>query len=248
MAQNFDYSLAPMLGHRAALGLIVLQSDETIEHEFRRLLPGDGVSFYVSRIPSAPEVTRETLATMEGEMTGAASLLPPPVPFDVVGYGCTSGTSVIGTARVAELVSAGCTTKAVTEPVSALIAACRALGLKRLAFLSPYVAAVSDGLRGVLAQSGVETPVFGSFNEAEETRVARIDGKSLAAAARSLAGQGGVDGIFMSCTNLRTLDVISQIEVETGLPVLSSNQVLAWHMLRSAGITDTITGAGRLFE
>lgn len=243
---DFDYTLAPMLGHRAALGLIVLQSDETIEHDFRRLLPDDGVSLYVSRIPSAPEVTRETLARMEGDMTGAASLLPPPVRFDVVGYGCTSGTSVIGSARVAELVSAGCTTGAVTEPVSGLIAACGALGLKRLAFLSPYVAAVSDGLRGVLAQSGIETPVFGSFNEAEETRVARIDGQSLAAAARSLAAQGGVDGIFMSCTNLRTLDVIGAIEADTGIPVLSSNQVLAWHMLRSAGIADTITGVGRL--
>ena len=248
MSNAFSYSLAPPLGHRAQLGLVVLQSDETIEHEFRRLLPSEGVSLYVSRIASEPEVTRETLARMEGEMTGAASLMPQSVEFDAVGYGCTSGTSVIGPDRVAHLIKEGARTRTVTEPVSALVAACQHLGLRRLAFLSPYVAEVSDGLRAVLAQSGVETPVFGSFNEAEETRVARIDGASLVSAAVRLAAQGGVDGVFMSCTNLRTLDVVDRIEAETGLPVLSSNLVLAWHMLRLAGVNDRVVGAGRLFE
>jgi maleate isomerase len=248
MEQLFDYELGPALWHRAALGLIVLQSDETIEDDFRRMLPGEGVALYATRIASAQEVSRETLANMEGEMTGAAQLLPRPVRFDAVGYGCTSGTSVIGAARVAELVGAGCDTAAVTEPVSALIAACRALGLRRLAFLSPYVAAVSEGLRGVLAQSGVETPVFGSFNEDIETRVARIDTASLCRAAQALVTGRDVDGLFLSCTNLRTLDAIPQIEAATGLPVLSSNQVLAWHMLRRAGVPDTREGLGRLWS
>lgn len=248
METLFDYTLGPQLGHRAALGLIVLQSDETIEDDFRRLLPDAGVSLFVSRIPSSPEVSRESLAAMEGAMTGAAALLPQPVAFDAVGYGCTSGTSVIGAQRVAALVKAGCDTAAVTEPLSALIAGCGALVLRRLAFLSPYVAAVSEGLRGVLAQSGIETPVFGSFDEEVETRVARIDTPSICAAAIALAEKGSVDGLFLSCTNLRTLNAIPQIEAETGLPVLSSNQVLAWHMLRSAGVTDTNPRAGQLWR
>ena len=36
--------------------------------------------------------------------------------------------------------------------------------------------------------------------------------------------------IFISCTNLNTLPIIKEIENEIGKPVLSSNQVLAWHM------------------
>ncbi|WGW03048.1 maleate cis-trans isomerase family protein [Tropicibacter oceani] len=246
MTQVFDFTLGPALGERAALGLIVLQSDETIEHDFRRLIPSQGVSLFVSRIHSAPEVTTETLAQMEARMPEAATRLPRPIGFDAVGYGCTSGTSVIGAARVADLIRQGCATRTVTEPLSALIAACGALGVTRLALLSPYVEEVSEGLRRALGGAGIATPVFGTFNEAEETRVARIDGASILAAGRALAQNGGAQALFLSCTNLRTLDVIDRLEQETGLPVLSSNQVLAWNMLRQAGIADAIRGAGRL--
>ncbi|MFZ7089794.1 maleate cis-trans isomerase family protein [Primorskyibacter sp. 2E233] len=246
MTQIFPFTLGPSLGQRAKLGLVVLQSDETIEHDFRRLVPESGVSLFVSRIPSAPEVTSDTLAQMEALMPDAAGRLPRPIGFDTVGYGCTSGTSVIGAQKVADLVREGCATRAVTEPVSALIAACEALEISNLALLSPYLPDVSEGLRRVLKAAGIATPVFGTFNEAEETRVARIDGESLLAAGRTLAAQGGAQAVFLSCTNLRTLDIIARLEDETGLPVLSSNQVLAWHMLRLSGITDAIPGYGRL--
>lgn len=242
---DFTYELGGPIGRKATLGLIALQADETVEHDFRRLLPHEDVALYVTRVPSGLEVSGDTLREMEGTLPAAAGLFPRSIGFDVVGYGCTSGTSVIGPARIAELVRSGCETKAVTEPVSGLIAACGALGVSRLAFLSPYVAEVSETLRGVLAAAGVDSPVFGSFNEAEEAKVARINGASVVAAATALAGQGGAEAIFLSCTNLRTLDVIGQIEAATGLPVLSSNQVMAWDMARQAGIRMR-SGFGRL--
>jgi maleate isomerase len=111
-----------------------------------------------------------------------------------------------------------------------LIAACKHLSIKRLAFLSPYIAEVSDHLRTVLSDADVETPVFGSFAEAEEAKVVRIDAGSIIDAARDLCADTAVDGLFLSCTNLRTLDVIAPLERELDLPVLSSNLVLAWHL------------------
>ena len=62
------------------------------------------------------------------------------------------GASVIGPQRVAVLVSEGCATKAVTEPVSALVHACEQRNIKRLAFLSPYIESVSAKLRDVLSE------------------------------------------------------------------------------------------------
>ncbi|WP_425098249.1 maleate cis-trans isomerase family protein [Tropicibacter sp. S64] len=248
MSRVFPFTLGPCLGERANLGLVVLQSDETLEHDFRRLLPETGVALYVSRIQSGAEVTTESLSEMEARLPDAAGRLPRPIGFDVVGYGCTSGTSVIGAGRVAELVRDGVTTRSVTEPVTALVAACAALGIRRLALLSPYVAEVSDGLRRVLAQAGIETPVFGSFDEAEETRVARIDAASLMAAGQALMEDTRAEALFLSCTNLRTLDVIAPLEAVVGRPVLSSNQVLGWHMMRQAGLQDRVTGRGQLFD
>lgn len=241
----FDYTLEDM--PQKTLGLVVLQSDETIEQDFRHVMPRD-VALHVTRVPSGLEVSQDSLQAMEHALPAASGLLPRGLAFDAVGYGCTSGTAQIGAARISELVREGVDTRHVTEPVSALIAACRALGIARLAMLSPYVAEVSARLRDVLQEAGIATPVFGSFEEAEEQKVVRIDASSVQRAAAELAAQGGVDGVFLSCTNLRTFDVIDPLEAATGLPVLSSNQVLIWDMLRHAGASLDATGPGQLLH
>ena len=237
---DYSYTLAP--NDAPPVGLIVLQTDETIERDMRRLL-GDA-PLYVTRVPSAPVVTSEALQQMANEISGAASLLPQAVEFSAIGYGCTSGTAQIGPNQIADLVKAGTATQGVTEPVSALIAACNHLGIKRLAFLSPYIAEVSGRLRNVLADADVQTPVFGSFAEEVEEKVVRIDGPSIINAARDLCADAQVDGLFLSCTNLRTLDVIAPLEAELDIPVLSSNLVLGWHMAQLAGVP--FSGLGRL--
>lgn len=225
-----------------SLGLVVLQVDETIEGDMRRLL-GDA-QLYVSRVPSDARVTRETLAEMAAHLGRAASLLPPAADLATVAYGCTSGAAQIGPVQIARLVRQGRQVGAVTDPVSALVAACAHLGIRRLALLSPYVEAVSDQLRDVLARQGVDTPVFGTFAEAEEAKVVRIAPDAITDAAMDLCAGAEVDGLFLSCTNLRTLPVIDRLESALGLPVLSSNLVLGWHMAQLASVP--VTGPGRL--
>jgi len=236
---HYPYTRAPE-GPRP-LGLIVLQPDETIEGEFQRMFLARQPLF-VSRVPSAPDVTPENLRAMAGHLTAAASLFPAPSKFASLGFGCTSASAQIGADRIAQLVRDGTQADHVTNPLSALVAACRLLGVTRLAFLSPYTAVVSDRLRAVLSDQGITTPAFGSFNEAREENVVRIDRASLRAAALDLAAQGSAQAVFLSCTNLRTLDVIDAIETQTDLPCLSSNQVLAWHMAQTAGVGAKIPG------
>jgi len=238
----YPYELSAETGPN--LGLIVLQTDERIEQDFRRLIPGD-VGLFVSRVPSGQDVSPETLAGMEAHIPTAAGLLPGALQFDAIGYGCTSGTAQIGADKIATLVGQGAQTRAVSEPLSALVAACAALGINRLAFLSPYVDTVSDRLRDALRGQSVQTPVFGTFAESEEAKVVRISPESIYQAALDLAGKGDVDAIFLSCTNLNTLDIIAPLAAKTGLPVLSSNQVLAWHLCRLAG-TEPVQGPGRI--
>ncbi|MEX3012047.1 Asp/Glu racemase [Hoeflea sp. TYP-13] len=245
---DFEYETSGPIGSRATFGLIVLQTDETIEHDFRRMLPVDNVALYVSRVPSGLDVSRESLSTMEKTIPDAVRLFPPWLEFNSVGYGCTSGTSVVGPDRVAELVHGEARTRAVSEPLSALVAACRYLGVSRLAFLSPYVEEVSGTLRGVLRERGIGTPVFGSFNEAVEEKVARLAGQSIIDAAMQIGTSDEVDAVFLSCTNLRTLDVVAPLEAKLNKPVLSSNLVLAWHMMRMAGELPPANPVGRLMQ
>ncbi len=241
------FSYSPDTLDTPVMGLVVLQSDETIEQDFRQMLPA-AVRFHVSRIASAPDVSRETLAQMETHLPAAAGLFPQSLRFDAIGYGCTSGTAQIGADRIAELIAASTSVAMVTEPVSALIAACRHLKISRLGFLSPYVMEVSDHLREVLRKSDVQTPVFGTFAEGREEQVVRISAASVIEAGKALMAGAGADALFLSCTNLRTMTVIDPLEEALGLPVLSSNQVLAWHMAQLAGVAGGLHGPGRLLK
>ena len=248
MEKQFSYELGAALGSETAFGLIVLQADETLEHDMRRLLPRQSAALYTSRVPSGTEVTTDTLGEMAGELTGAASLFPAPVRFNVVGYGCTSATSVIGASRVARLISEGCDATHVTEPVSALLAACKALGVGKIAFLSPYIEEVSATLRNVLIENVLEIVAFGTFNEASESKVARIAPASIRDAALDLINGTEAEAVFLSCTNLQTLDIIVEIEEASGRPALSSNLVLGWHMLKLSNRHFDGSNFGRLMQ
>ncbi|MDW4497970.1 aspartate/glutamate racemase family protein [Sulfitobacter sp. D35] len=240
------YTLTGPIGVHGTLGLIVLQVDETIEQEFRRFFPQE-VALHVSRIPSGADLTPETIAEMEHTLPQAARLLPPAAEFGAVAYACTSGTTLIGARKVAVLVSEATGARAVTDPLSAAFAGLRALDVSSVAIVSPYVATVATPIRRAFERTGFSVPEALSFGEKVEARVARIDPASVRDAAR-VAARSGAEAIFLSCTNLRTLDVIDDLEAELDRPVLSSNQVLAWHMARLADAPLAEDAPGRLMR
>ena len=85
-------------------GLIVLQSDETIEQEMRSTLD-ESVAIYHSRIPCDQFVNNENLAKMENDLPIAVDLLPK-IDFNSIGYACTSGATVIGSEKINKLIKA----------------------------------------------------------------------------------------------------------------------------------------------
>lgn len=231
---------------RAALGLIVLQVDEVVEADFRSLLDLTGVRLLHSRIPSGADLTAETIPRMKAALTAAAALLPAAAELDAIGYACTSGAAMLGEAAVEGLIAAAHPGVRVTTPLAAVKAACRSLGIGRLGLVSPYVAAVSDSLRAALEESGIAVTAAGSFEQQEERLVARITPLSVHNALIEIGARDECDAVFASCTNLRAVEAIADAEQELGKPVFASNQVLAWHLLRLAGLQDQLPGAGAL--
>ena len=57
-----------------------------------------------------------------------------------------------------------------------------------------------------------------------------------------------VDTIFISCTNLRALSILEELENELDKSVISSNAALGWHCLRLAQINARLPQYGRLLE
>ncbi|MEM6985955.1 MAG: Asp/Glu racemase [Pseudomonadota bacterium] len=240
------FSLDQGAAHEAALGLIVLQSDESMEPELRTLHLGDGVALYHSRIPNADDVTPDTLEAMSNALPDAAALLPHRANLRAVAYGCTSGATVIGPARVASLIRAHHPNAACTDPMTAVIAACRALNIRRLGLLTPYIESVSAAMRHYISEQGIEIAAFASFEQKDDPTVARITEQSVLDALGQFSGQA-VDGVFTSCTNLRSFRIIDAAEQQLGVPVLSSNLALGWHLMTLAGLDPQGAGPGSLF-
>jgi len=239
------------IGTRASLGVVVLETDETLEHEFARIMNIPGVALHATRIPMVTEIRPETLARMEADLPAATRLLPSAPTYDAVGYGCTSGATVIGPDGVRDAVHQVIPDVAVTDPLSAIIAGARALGAQRLGFLTPYLPQVSAQMRARLEDAGFTIAGFGSFEESDDRVVARITPATILSAIQAIAAQAPCDAVVVSCTNLRVLEVIAQAEARTNVAILSSNQALAWHMLRLAGVKADIENRradyGRLF-
>jgi len=232
----------------AALGIIVLQSDETLEAEFRSIFNVEGIALYHSRIPSAAEVTTATLKQMERDLPQAAALLPTANPLDVVGYGCTSGATVIGAENVAAYIRTIHPGAKVTDPITAVMAACRHLGVSQIGLVTPYIATVSAAMRELLEENKIAIAGFGSFEQVEEAVVARIALQSVYDAICEIGKAPNVEAVFASCTNLRSFGIIEKAEAAIGKPVITSNQALAWHMAELAGLSAKISGPGQLFR
>lgn len=85
------------------------------------------------------------------------------------------------------------------------------------------------------------------FGERVERNVARIEAHAIRLAALQVAASYP-DCMFLSCTNLRTLEINADLERDTGCTVLSSDQVPGWHMARLAQIAVHDDTAGQLFR
>ncbi|HRD76509.1 MAG TPA: Asp/Glu racemase [Hyphomicrobiaceae bacterium] len=237
------------LGARARIGLLVLRTDQTFESDLRQVIQRlPDVAVYAARLWNDTEITRETLLAMKPLIADTARLLPAEWSFKSIGFACTSGAIVIGEAEVARLVRSVHSAAAVTDPVTAVIAALRALGVRRPALITPYARPVNDTIISGLAARGIEVPALASFEEPDDGVVARITQQAIADTARRVGAASDVDSVFVSCTSLRTLDVIGAIEQAIGMPATSSNHALIWHMLRLAGIQEPLDGLGRLYR
>lgn len=233
---------------RARLGLLVLESDQTVEWEFRTLTDIPGVSVYHARLANDVTVTPETLARMETELPVAARLLPDYLGLKAIAYGCTSGSTIIGEDRVARAIGSVHPGVPVTNPLSAAKAAFKALKIQRLALLTPYSPEVTDAMQARFSDAGINVIRVGSFYEESDLVVGKIDQKSILKGIIAIGNNPDIDGVFVSCTSLRAADIIEQAEETLGKPVTASNHAMAWHLLRLAEITDTPNGRGSLFR
>ncbi len=236
------------IASRARIGLIVLATDYTIEHEWRRIMTGlTGVALYQSRIRNDAQITPDTLRAMEPRIAACADVILPGADFDVIAYGCTSAAMAIGEEKVFARIREARPHVECTTPITAAFAAFRALGARRIGVLTPYRADVNRIVADYIKARGFSVPVFGSFNEENDNLVARIAPKSIKAGILAIRKRAEIDAVFVSCTSIRLAEAAAGIEKEIGIPVTSSNHAMAWHALRLANYDEELPQWGKLF-
>src|SRR5580692_193922 len=142
------------IASRAAIGLVVLATDQTMEHEFRALLRLPGVAVYKSRVFNDAEIRPDTLRAIGPRIAPSVELILPGIRLDVVAFGCTSATMTLGEEAVFAEIRKRRPEVACTTPVTAALAAFRALGVKGVGLLTPYAPEINKGLVAYFAGRG----------------------------------------------------------------------------------------------
>jgi hypothetical protein len=154
LIEHLPFQTDSGIASRARIGLIVLATDFTIEHEWRKIItPLAGVALYQSRILNDAQITPETLRAMEPRIASATDVILPGGELDVVAYGCTSASMAIGEEKVFQRIREVRPGAKGTTPITAAFAAFRAFGAKRIGVLTPHRRQLHPGAR--LRSSGL---------------------------------------------------------------------------------------------
>jgi maleate isomerase len=232
-------------GARARVGLMVPSGNAICEAELHAMLP-PGVVALITRLELRGSSEAE-LAHMLNRLEEAAGLLADARPA-LLGFHCTA-VSTFAPERAAEIPAR--ITKASGLPAvttaDAILAALGALGAKRILLTTPYIPAVHEREIAFLAAHGCAVMGGDLMGINTNAEMAQIPPEAIAAQARGAARAApGADACFISCTAIRSAGVIEALEAELGMPVITSNQVMAWHVLRCLGLQDQPQGFGRL--
>ncbi|MBD3664491.1 aspartate/glutamate racemase family protein [Sulfitobacter sp. TSTF-M16] len=235
---------------RARFGVLVPYTNTNLEPDMTLMRP-EGVSLHVARMGGYDQDEVPDHNQMHG--LGAADLTEPlrllqAVNPDVILYGCTSATLTHGPAfdrSLAQQIKQESGAETVTA-AGALGHALSELGIGRIGFASPYVAAINDMAIDFLAEIGIETvkrsevgAALDNYGQGELTPEAVYElGKK--------ADHPEAEAIVLSCTDMRSVEIIAQLEARVGKPVITSNQAMVYQGMQLAGLSEPLVGFGQL--
>ena len=224
------------------LGVIVPSWNTVMEYEWQRLA-GAAMSVHSQRIRHQAD-TEADLAWLSTQAPEAAGLLAH-ARVQAICHGCTASgflkSPEADLAQEAELTGA---TGILTVTSSAsIVRALRTIGASRISVASPYEPWLNDKLATYLGAAGFELLAMKGLGTQAHGSISTATVKALAMEVVRPETQA----IFISCSNFRTLDILAEVEQETGIPVVTSNQAALWGTLRAIGDRRALPGAGRLF-
>lgn len=189
------------------------------------------------------------MATIDyGSRLRAGVLIPSGNYVDVVVFHCTAVSTfapemAVGIReRIAKATGKKCFTTA-----DAVLGALSKLGARRISLLTPYIDEVHRREMDFLEANGFEVEGGANLGIDTNAQMSQLEPQAILDWAQRNISEAA-DVCFLSCTAIKSAPVIAELERRCRKPVVTSNQGMIWHLLRSSGIAASVTGFGMLFD
>ena len=228
---------------------IIYPGDGALDREFWSFAPKN-VSLHFTRQPQGEgpvSLTGMEALVDDGSVEVCANsfnLINP----SVVAFACTSASFIRGLSGEADLRQRieRASGSVATTTSGAILAACRAMEITKVAVLAPYVEAVSIKLGEFLEEGDVGVSrvcPMGLVDGVADVSIDEVVRLGIA------ADTSDAEGLVISCTNLVTIDAIDILEKALGKPVVTANQATVWHACLLARVEwPRDFGVGRLWR
>ncbi|MDA8125600.1 MAG: hypothetical protein M0009_10480 [Deltaproteobacteria bacterium] len=237
------------LGWKAKIGILIPAVDTGYcSYEFRVLCP-EGVVTLESRVAMGA-LTLENLQKMRGDALYGAKLLAQAVP-DVITYEATAAGFVLGVEGDAALIREieASTGVRATTGASSVAESLSALGAKKISVYAATSEEVTKYTVRYLTDRGFTVCQQKSHSIAHAFEGFRMSPWEVYGEVKKFHQQcPDVDAIFIAGGCFRTLEMLSALERDLGLPVVTTVPANMYHCLKIAGIKDPVAGYGRLLE
>ena len=227
------------------VGVVALSTDFTIEQDYRRICHKIPIDIFVNRIPFENPLTHENYLKMSDHLPKIVDDILPGQNLDTVAYACTSGTVAIGEKKIISQIHKSKPDVYVTTPITATLRAFEKLSINKISILTPYPKLVNQTVYDFLKDRQIEIDTFSGFNLEYDSDIAKVDPQNLIKTIKEI-NYSDVDAVFVSCTALRIVEVLQEVEDLIQKPVISSNQAMIWDSIRSVKINSSIEGFGKL--
>jgi len=239
-----------MKGWRTRIGFLVPPGNPTVEPEMTELTP-PGVSLHFTRMhaegPAGTHSGQEQRNLSQVESIPACVRLLAMVSPSVIVMAHTATNYTLGEAKVAALVKemeAISNARFITAFGSAM-AAFSALGVRRIAYATPYSADMTAQGKRHLETCGIS--VVSSGHLANVRNIYEENCERAYAIGRQV-NHPEAEAIFLSGVGMPTLDALQPLEGDTGKPVISAASAMMWHALRTASVNFGFDGYGKLLS
>ena len=242
------------------IGLLVPSSNTTMETEVPVLLrarerarPEDTFSFHSARL-RMEDVTPDAVRAMNEETERATAELADLRP-DVVVTACLvaimaqgSGSHRAAEAEIASILEREHATAPVVSSAGALVDALQALGARRIGIDAPYHEELTRLVVAYVEDAGIEVGDAISLAVPENRAVAALDPHDLEEHWQRLDLRGCDALVLSACVQMRSLEVLEDVERRSGLPTVSAATATTWAILGALDLEPVAPGAGALLR